>query len=154
MSFSRSRTRRFLLQSLYTRVIAGVSASKHDAFFDDAERIDDVYASIIEKALLAQEGKILAVVYEVAPKYDIKSLPTINALILLICLTEVLVVCPEDVPVRVSVDEAIELSKRYSDTAGKNLINGILNTVIAQRDDILKTWDVRKPLNYSLFHTK
>jgi hypothetical protein len=55
MSFSRSRTRRFLLQSLYARVIAGISASKNDAFFDDAERIDDVYVHTIEKALLAQE---------------------------------------------------------------------------------------------------
>lgn len=60
--------------------------------------------------------------------------------------------CPEDVPVRVSVDEAIELAKRYSDDAGKKLINGILNTIIDRRDDILKTWDIRKPLNYSLFH--
>lgn len=60
--------------------------------------------------------------------------------------------CPDDVPVRVSVDEAIELAKRYSDDAGKKLINGILNTIITQRDDILKTWDTRKPLNYSLFH--
>ncbi|MCB9807100.1 hypothetical protein H6768_04410 [Candidatus Peribacteria bacterium] len=123
MSFSRSRTRRFVLQSLYTRVIAGISASKDAPFFEDAERIDDVYAHRIEMALLEQEGKLLSTIYEVAPKYDIKSLPLINALILLICLAEILVVCPEDVPVRVSVNEAIELAKRYSDDAGKNLIN-------------------------------
>lgn len=64
-----------------------------------------------------------------------------------------LVTCPEDVPVRVSINEAIELAKRYSDDAGKNLINGILNTVIAQRDEIIKTWNSREPLSYSLFHT-
>jgi transcription antitermination protein NusB len=151
MSFSRSRTRRFLLQSLYTRVIAGISAPKDASFFDEPERIDDVYAATLEKAILAQEGKLLSVVYEAAPKYDIKTLPTINALILLICLAEIFVVCPEDVPVRVSVDEAIELAKRYSDDAGKNLINGILNTVIARREDIIKTWSSREPLTYSFF---
>jgi transcription termination factor NusB len=142
-----------LLQSLYTRVIAGISASKDAPFFEEPERIDDDYARILEEALVANEGKILSVVYEAAPKYDIKSLPTINALILLICLTEMLVVCPEDVPVRVSVDEAIELAKRYSDDAGKKLINGILNTIIAQRDTIIATWSTRKPLTYSLFHS-
>jgi len=152
MSFSRSRTRRFLLQSLYTRVISGISATKDAAFFDEPERIDDAYAAALEKAILAQEGKLLSVVYEAAPKYDIKTLPNINAIILLICLAEIFVVCPDDVPVRVSVDEAIELAKRYSDDAGKNLINGILNTVIARREEILKTWTDREPLTYSFFH--
>lgn len=152
MSFSRSRTRRFLLQSLYTRVIAGISATKDAPFFEDADRIDDTYANNLEKAVLQNEGKILSVIYESAPKYDIKTLPTINALILLICLAEMLVVCPADVPVKVSIDEAIELAKRYSDDAGKNLINGILNTVIVKREEIQKNWNTRIPLTYSLFH--
>jgi len=153
MTFSRSRTRRFLLQSLYSRVIAGISVTKDAAFFDEPERIDDAYAIALETAILTQEGKLLSVIYDAAPKYDIKTIPTINALILLICLAEIFVVCPPDVPVRVSVDEAIELAKRYSDDAGKNLINGILNTVIASRVDILHTWPSREPLSYSFFHT-
>ncbi len=154
MSFSRSRTRRFLLQSLYTRVITGISASKEAAFFEDAERIEDAYVTLIQDAILEQEWKILSVIYEAAPKYDIKSLPTVNALILMICLAEMLVVCPDDVPPRVSLDEAIELAKRYSDDASKKLINGILNTVIAQREAIIATWPTRKALNYSLFSSK
>lgn len=153
MSFSRSRTRRFLLQSLYTRVISGGALSKETSFFEDADRIDDAYAAALEVAILENEGKLLSVIWAAAPKYDIKTIPTINALILLICLAEMLVTCPEDVPVRVSINEAIELAKRYSDDAGKNLINGILNTVIAQRDEIIKTWNSREPLSYSLFHT-
>lgn len=72
----------------------------------------------------------------------------------MICLAEMLVARPEDVPPRVSLDEAIELAKRYSDESGKNLINGILNTVITQRDTLISTWSTRKPLNYSLFSTK
>jgi transcription termination factor NusB len=69
----------------------------------------------------------------------------------MICLAEMLIVRPEDVPYRVSVDEAIELAKRYSDDAGKKLINGILNTIIAKREDIIKTWDKREALTYSFF---
>lgn len=72
----------------------------------------------------------------------------------MICLAEMLVVCPDDVPPRVSLDEAIELAKRYSDDASKKLINGILNTVIAQREAIIATWPTRKALNYSLFSSK
>lgn len=55
MSFSRSRTRRFLLQSLYTRAITGIAASKESAFFDEPERIEDSYVTLIESAILEQE---------------------------------------------------------------------------------------------------
>ncbi len=136
MSFSRSRTRRFLLQSLYARTIAGISASKEASFFEDSDRIDDEYVEKVQSLLLKDEGKLLSVIYESAPKYDIKSIPLINALILLISLTEILLLDAEDVPPRVSLDEAIELAKRYSDDAGKNLINGVLNTVLGKIPEI------------------
>lgn len=153
MSFSRSRTRRFLLQSLYARVIAGVSASKEAEFFEDADRIDDAYAASLEKIIIEQEGKLLAVIYEFAPKYDIKTLPNINALILLIALAELLVLRPDDVPPRVSVDEAIELAKRYSDDAAKKLINGVLNVILTKQNDIIASWSKREPLKYSFFQS-
>jgi N utilization substance protein B len=93
------------------------------------------------------------VIYEYAPKYDIKTLPILNALILMICVAEMIILCPDDVPPRVAMNEAIELAKRYSDGAGKNLINGILNTLFARRDEIIASWDKRTPLTYSFFHT-
>lgn len=55
MSFSRSRTRRFLLQSLYARVITGIPASKDAVFFDEPERIEDSYVALIEGAILKEE---------------------------------------------------------------------------------------------------
>ena len=71
----------------------------------------------------------------------------------MICLAELLIVCPDDVPTKVSVNEAIELAKRYSDDAGKNLINGILNTILANRDTIKAGWSERKPLDYECITT-
>lgn len=59
LPFSRSRTRRFLLQSLYARVISGVALSKETSFFEDADRIDDAYAAVLETAILENEGKLL-----------------------------------------------------------------------------------------------
>ena len=153
MSFSRSRTRRFLLQSLYARAVAGSPALKEAAFFDEIDRIDDTYAMQLESAILINEWKLFSVIYESAPKYDVKTIPLVNVLILFIALTEMLIVRPADVPEKVSIDEAIELAKRYSDDAGKNLINGILNTVIGHTQDIAQTWASRKPLDHSLFHT-
>ncbi|MEI6712086.1 MAG: transcription antitermination protein NusB [bacterium] len=151
MSFSRSRTRRFVLQSLYARSIAGTLVSKEAPFFDDTERVDDVYADLLCQKSMENEGKLLSVIYESAPKFDVKTLPLVNAIILYIALVELLIICPDDVPPRVAVNEAIELAKRYSDDAGKNLINGILNTVLEKSQTIKDTWESRKPLEYSIF---
>jgi N utilization substance protein B len=151
MPFSRSRTRRFVLQSLYARSIAGTFVSREDPFFDDTDRVDDVYADALCQKSMENEGKLLSVIYESAPKFDVKTLPIVNAVILYIALVELLILCPEDVPPRVAINEAIELAKRYSDDAGKNLINGILNSVLEKKQTILDTWETRKPLDYSLF---
>lgn len=152
MSFSRSRTRRHLLQTLYARSVSGDSVSQDAPFFDDVDRVDTVYFYALEKAILQEEGKLLSVIYKFAPKYDIKTVPIVNALILLIALAELLVVCPPDVPEKVSINEAIELAKRYSDDAGKNLINGVLNGVITQKTTLLHSWKTRASLQYSFFH--
>jgi N utilization substance protein B len=131
-----------------------VSARKDAPFFEEIERIDDSYVAKLENIILTQEGKILSVIYECAPKYDIKTLPIINAIILMICVAEMIILCPDDVPPRVSMNEAIELAKRYSDDAGKNLINGILNTLFNRRDAVIASWAQREPLTtYSFFHT-
>lgn len=151
MSFSRSRTRRFVLQSLYARSIAGEVVSPESSFFEDAEKIDTVYATEITEAILLNEGKILSAIYEAAPKFEVKSLPIINAIILYIALTELLILCPEDVPPRVAINEAIELAKRYSDDAGKNLVNGILNTILEKKPSFMEKWDIRVPIQYSFF---
>lgn len=151
MSFSRSRTRRFVLQSLYARSIAGTLVSKKAPFFDDPEKVDDVYADLLCQKSMENEGKLLSLIYESAPKFDVKTLPLVNAIILYIALVELFIICPDDVPPRVAVNEAIELAKRYSDDAGKNLINGILNTVLEKSETIKDTWLSRKPLEYSIF---
>jgi transcription antitermination protein NusB len=108
---------------------------------------------LLRNAIIKNEGTLLALIYEAAPKYEIKSIPIINALILLICLAEIFVVQTKDVPTLVAVNEAIELSKRYSDEAGKNLINGILNTLLTDEVKIRETLSQKKPLLYSFFHT-
>ncbi len=69
----------------------------------------------------------------------------------MIALAELLVLRPDDVPPRVSIDEAIELAKRYSDDAGKKLINGVLNVILAKQNDIIAGWSKREPLAYSFF---
>jgi N utilization substance protein B len=71
-----------------------------------------------------------------APKFEIDTLPVLHILILLISLTELIYWTWEAIPESVSVNEAIELAKRFSDDQGKGLVNGALSTFLKDRDKI------------------
>ena len=73
-----------------------------------------------------------------APKFEIATLPTIHLIILMIALTEIEYFSLEKIPESVSVNEAIELAKKFSDEHGKNFINGALSTFLKEREKILQ----------------
>ena len=60
-----------------------------------------------------------------------------HTLILMISLSEMIYWSGEVIPTSVSVNEAIELSKKFSDEQGKGFINGALATFLKQRDTLV-----------------
>ena len=63
---------------------------------------------------------------EVLVAWQLSRLPKIDKDILLIAVAEMLYL---ELPVRVAIDEAVELAKRYSDNEGFRFINGVLRRV-------------------------
>ena len=63
---------------------------------------------------------------EVLVAWQLNRLPKIDKDILIIAVAEILYL---DVPVKVAIDEAVELAKRYSDNEGFRFINGVLRRV-------------------------
>ena len=59
-----------------------------------------------------------------------------HTLILMISLTEMIYWTLEPIPPSVSVNEAIELTKRFSDDSGKTFINGALATFLKEKDTL------------------
>lgn len=134
---SRRRTREYLLQMLYARACTPTTFDR-DIFFrsyfeeGDSASLDSSYITTMESALVENEENLLAIIKLLAPKFDLSTLPTIHLLILMIALTEMLYIPSslESIPESVSVNEAIELAKRFSDTQGKSFINGALSTFL------------------------
>lgn len=60
--------------------------------------------------------------------WDVHRLAVIDKLILRMAITELLFF--EDIPTKVSINEAIELAKEYSTRKSGNFVNGILDAVI------------------------
>ena len=79
---------------------------------------------------------MLGIIQHFGPKFEVDQLPLVNLAILLVALYEIFGASFDDIPDRVSLNEAIELAKRYSDPASKNFINGILHSVLEKKEEI------------------
>ena len=58
-----------------------------------------------------------------APKFELPTIPVMHILILMIALTEILYAKELEIPEAVSVNEAVELAKTFSDDQGRMFIN-------------------------------
>jgi transcription antitermination protein NusB len=137
---SRRQTREYLLQTLYARV--HLSPFDRDIFYgayflgDHSLSLDMVYLDGMEGFILAHEGDLIGLISPIAPRFDLETIPMMHILILMIALTEMLYWTGEAIPPSVSINEAIEMTKKFSDDAGKTFINGALATFLKQKDTL------------------
>ena len=116
---SRRQTREYLLQTLYARV--NLSPFDRDifykAFFLDefSLSLDMNYLNTMESLVFSSETKLIGLIKLLAPRFDLETIPVIHTLILLIALTEMIYWEGEAIPSSVSINEAIELAKKFSD---------------------------------------
>lgn len=64
-------------------------------------------------------------------------MPTVNILPIFIAAYEMLYIKEDPIPEKVSIDEAIELAKKFSDDGAKMLVNGVLNSVKNEKEVII-----------------
>jgi N utilization substance protein B len=130
MKASRKKTRRHLVQKLYSRIYGELDTVLfNEAFFDwrfdfdpDIAYMDEMFFLVVEK-----QHEILGVIKTYAPKFDLETMMKTNIIALSIAITEMLWL-KEEIPAKVSINEAIDLSKYYGDDNSKNIVNGILNS--------------------------
>ncbi len=139
---SRRRTREFLLQSLYSRHELGdafVRESFIESYFDEENvaQIDMTYIDTMEKAILAHEAELIGIVSTLAPKFELSTIPVMHIMIIMIALTEMLYASSADTPEAVSVNEAIELAKRFSDDQGRMFINWALSAFLKWKEKVI-----------------
>jgi N utilization substance protein B len=84
--------------------------------------MDEMFFLVVEK-----QHEILGVIKTYAPKFDLETMMKTNIIALSIAITEMLWL-KEEIPAKVSINEAIDLSKYYGDDNSKNIVNGILNS--------------------------
>jgi len=150
----RKKTRKYLFQKLYAATFSEVnSASFDDAFYNDVldfdidlKYLDEMFSLILEK-----ESYLLKIISILAPKFKIETMGMDYILPILIWCCEMLYF-EEEIPAKVSVNEAIEMAKIYWDDSSKRIVNWVMNKFYKQYDEIkdeLEKFDWKS--NFMLF---
>ena len=126
---NRVKSREYLLQLAYQMEITSETALESFMENEDISK-DDLDLAYIKSGLLGIEEnkeKLDSLIESQLVKWKLNRISKVNLSNLRISTYEILFA--EDVPGKVSINEAIELCKKYSDNKSVSFINGVLDKV-------------------------
>ena len=132
----RSRARELALQTLYqVDLTRETERANIDAFLDEQEAEEEPreFARALVHGTLEHQEEIDEKIAEGTQNWAISRMAVIDRNVLRLAAHELL--HREDIPPKVSVNEAIEIGKRFSTTNSGAFINGILDKIMNQHRD-------------------
>lgn len=156
-NYSRARTRKFLYQMLYASTFSKVEeVSFKESFFSgvfDSE-LDEDYLKTMYDLIIENQSFLINIIKKYAPRFDIENMDLSYVIPIFIWVTEMIIFI-EEIPTKVSINEAVEISKVYWDDSGRKMVNGVLNKVLNDLEILneeFKNFD--KNLNQKLIFKK
>ena len=137
----RRKSREYALQALYAHEMSGnpVDLIINDVInnVNEEEKIKE-FASELFKTCTLNRKEIEKYIIQQAHNWDFDRIAVLDKLIMRMAICEFLFF--EDIPPKVSIDEAIEVSKKYSTEKSGYFINGILDGILAhlKKENLLK----------------
>ena len=102
---------------------------KIDLDNDGFDNIDDIidYANKLVNSYIQNIGKLDKLIISKSSNWDISRIALIDRIIIRLALSEILYF--DEIPGKVSIVEAVEISKEYSTKDSGSFINGILDSI-------------------------
>lgn len=131
---SRRSIRESVFKLVYETDICGeinelsVSEATQNIGDDEKQYFDKVFYGIVEN-----RQKLEDIIKKYARAYDFDRLYKVDKALLILAIYEILYM--DDIPYKVSVNEALELAKLYSTEKSASYINGILASVIKNMEE-------------------
>jgi N utilization substance protein B len=128
---SRHHARERALQILFQYDIHGKPGLWLDVFWKENEATDEVkaFAERLVAGVLEKKKGLDALIGKYATNWKISRMPIVDRNILRAGVYELLWM--DDVPAKVTMNEAIELAKSFGDDDASKFVNGILDKVLA-----------------------
>ena len=114
---------KFDCDEVFENFIENEVAGKEDKFKD----IDLKYLKKKLKDICEKNEELKGYISESSQKWKFERISKINVAILFVAIYEIKY--EDDIPKAVSINEALELSKKYSEEKSKSFINGILDKI-------------------------
>jgi len=126
----RRRAREIALSALYSMEVGGEGVEKALADIRREAKADEEifsYAQRLVRAVAEHLPELDKTIAAQCRNWDLKRVALIDKNILRMAIAEILHF--DDIPEKVSIDEAIELAKRYSTEKSGTFVNGILDPI-------------------------
>ena len=118
-----------LVNTLFLNYLKSYNESKKNniplKIFSDKE--DKKFGLKLFKSIINNDNELDKIISEFTPEWENERIAVIDLIILKMCLTEFLNF--PSIPVKVSINEYIEISKNFSSPESSNFINGVSNNV-------------------------
>ena len=135
---SRRKCREIVLKTLYASEIREINWEELLAQVSEEQKMnpkDKLFVQRLIKQILEHEEKIDDLIKGKLEHWDFKRLNSVDRIILRMGVCEMLYF--PDIPIKVSIDEAIELAKKFSSGEAGKFVNGILDAIAKSNKEIL-----------------
>lgn len=143
LTSNRKKSRKLLFQELYSSSMNTLDITLfREAFFDEVHTftVDEKYLAEMHKIIRFNEPFFINIFKIYSPKFKIEKMSLSYTLPVYIGLAEMFFIT-EEIPGKVSINEAVEIAKVYWDDSSKKVVNWILNKVYKNFDELNKTLD-------------
>lgn len=148
MSQSRHLSRIVVMQTLYEwdfRPNKNAQKILQRNFDEFTGQIDKIYAQKIVDGVIAIKDMIDQLIIKTAPDWPIDQVASVDKNLLRIAIFELLFDQEEEIPPKVSINEAVELGKQFGGENSSKFINGVLGTIYKENIKKLEPRDKNAP---------
>jgi N utilization substance protein B len=131
MTFRR-KAREYALQMLFQFDITRKREGLTDQFWAHRKIIPVVrtYSDRLVEGVLNHLGEIDCLIQEYAQHWSLERIAIVDRNVLRFAIYEILYM--EEIPAKVTIDEAIEITKKYGDQSSGAFVNGILDRIVKE----------------------
>ena len=138
-SSSRRLARQLALQLLFQQEFQAKHTTWEKDFWEEHQSASDTvrtFATSILQGVNDHQSDIDHLIQRFAVDWSISRMPVVDRNILRCAIYELL--WEPDIPAAVTINEAIELAKRFADDEAQRFVNGILDHILRDEDRLLE----------------
>lgn len=130
MSLTRRHLREKSLQVLYAFELTKdpIEQVKQSQLEDIEKREDRIFCETLIEHTISNNEKYEEIIKQTVDNWDMERIALIDSIIIKLCLTEFFHF--EDIPTKVSINEAIDIAKDFSTKNSGKFVNGVLDAIL------------------------